>query len=215
MRKIVSVVALVGLLGCGSSKTAMLGTTTLPVQDEGSYTPAAYVAQADTAAGDFLKLHLGAGVSAVWPKDNSLDNTYMIDLAGQIDLIAGLSVEVAVGFKTFEYTDSTLSDTGDLSVTPIYATALYAMGAGNIKVYFGGGLQWNITDISEISGLSPEDKAGYHAVLGVNLSQGRFSLQVEGRYEFTDIGIDYSTPDPSITLDGDQFLGRVKFLMNF
>ena len=215
MRKIVSVVALVGLLGCGSSKTAMLGTTTLPVQGEGSYTPAAYVAQADTAAGDFLKFHVGAGVSAVWPADNSLDNTYMIDILGQIDIVAGLGAEVSVGYKTFDYTDGTLSGTGSLTVKPVYATVIYAMGAGPTKIYTGGGLQWNINSISDLSGISIDDKVGYHLLAGVNLTQGRFSLQIEGRYEFTDLNISYTPPTPSVTVSGDQFLGRVKFLMNF
>ncbi|HHN46930.1 MAG TPA: hypothetical protein ENN09_05760, partial [Planctomycetes bacterium] len=180
MGRMLAVLAVAGLVGCGSG-------TALYEQGPGAlgqayYTPAAYAANAGTAAGDFLKIHAGAGVSAVWPSDKSLDNTYMLDITGQLDIAFGFSAEVSLGWKTYDYYDTTLTDNGELTLKPLYATALYCMGEGGAKIYIGGGLQWEITELKEISGASTDNNIGFHAVAGVSLSQGRFSLQVEARY---------------------------------
>ncbi|MBN1810175.1 MAG: hypothetical protein JW909_14010 [Planctomycetes bacterium] len=215
MRRLLAVLVAAGLAGCGSSG-AYMGVTGSTAMCEGTYTPAAYEAQAQAAMGDLLRLHVGAGVSAVWPEDNSLDNTYMIDIMGQLDLIGGLVVEASLGYKTYDYYDTVLTDNGELTVKPLYATALYSKGAGPAKFYVGGGLQWEINDFDEISGLTTDDNVGFHGVVGVNLSSGRFSLQVEARYTFTDITIDYTNPmEPDIEISGDELNARIKFLMNF
>lgn len=215
MRKLVAVVLLAGALGCGSvSPFAGYGKPALVTI--GGPRPTAYVADALPAMGEFMRLHVGAGVSGVWPDEPALDNTYMLDIAGQVDIVMGLSVEVSVGWATFDYYDATLGSWGELSNMPVFGSVLWSFGAGNMKAYLGGGVQWEVTELKQLSGASADNAVGGHAVGGASLTQGRFSLQLEARYTWSDITIDYSNPvNSDITLADGMLYARLKFLLNF
>lgn len=211
MKKALAVVVLMGALGCGSvSSVGDYGTSSLFAGP-----PVAGVAEALPAMGDTMKLHAGLGISGVWPTNNDfLGNTYMLDGTIQFDLLLNLSAEFAAGWASYDYDDG--GYVGSLTTTPIFLSAFYTKGAGPVRWYIGGGMQWEINDASEIMGLRADTAIGGHATTGLSLGQNDFSFQVEARYTFSHIDIDYSDPlDPDITIDNGAVNVRVKFLYNF
>lgn len=214
MKKAMMVLVVLGIMGCGAvSSAAKYDSEGLRVVS--AETPTSCAAEALPAMGDMLRLHIGAGISGVWPEDGDyINNTYMIDITGQLDLALGISAEVSLGWATYDYDDGGYQ--GEISMMPLFASAFYSIGAGNIKGYFGGGLQWEIADAGDISGLDVNDPLGFHAAAGVSLSQGRFSVQAEARYTFSDIEVDFTDPmEPDFTFNGDALNARIKFLLNF
>jgi hypothetical protein len=212
MKKAFAVVVLAGVLGCGSVASVGSGGTG-PMLCSGS--PTAYVAESLPAMGDTMKLHVGLGISGVWPQGNDfLGNTYMLDGTAQLDLLLNLSAELSAGWASYDYDDGGYS--GELTVTPIFLSAFYTKGAGPARWYIGGGMQWEINDASEVLGLTADSAVGGHATTGLSFGQNDLSFQLEARYTFSHIDVDYSNPlDPDITIDGGALNVRVKILYNF
>ena len=157
------------------------------------------------------KLNVGVGMSAVLPEESTLENTYMLDGFVRVD-VATVQAELSVGWKTYDYTEEGTLDEGELEQIPVAATVRWVTGPAMARVIVGGGLVWNISDISEIASITgTEDAVGYRAILGLDIKVIQdFRVSIEGIYDFTEIDLGGGG-----TLDSSGITARLAIAYNF
>lgn len=153
------------------------------------------------------KLFIGAGASAVIANaepDNLLNNTYQVDVLARIE-IGPLQIAGSYGWKTYDYYNGELDESGTLTVMPVAVTIRYVLSAGIARVLIGAGLVWNAADVTGIATITNmEDVQGYRIVLGADFKlPAGFKLGIEAHYDFTEAEIMGAlTGDTSVDLGG-------------
>jgi hypothetical protein len=167
-------------------------------------------------------LHVGMGMSGVLPTDSeNLDGTYQLDGVVRVDVM-GLQVEGTLGWRNYEYSDSDWDAGDELAIKPFALVVKYGIGPGAAKFLFGGGLVWNITDESEISGAVNDlnSASNYRLEVGAHIALvPKFDLTVELLLDFTDETLQETLVDlvggGTDTVDTSGVLLRVASTYNF